>query len=117
LRVLLVEDHADTRMAMARLLTALGCSVESASTVREAVEVAEHQDFDLLISDIGLPDGSGTEIMHRLRDRNIRGIALSGFGQEDDVQRSRDAGFESHITKPINFHTLKETVSRFSAKK
>jgi PAS domain S-box-containing protein len=116
LRILLVEDHADTRAAMSRLLVALGCSVESAGSVREGVELAERGNFDLLISDIGLPDGSGTEIMQRLRPRNVRGIALSGFGQEEDVQRSRDAGFDSHITKPINFHALKEAVSKYVGK-
>ena len=110
-RVLLVEDHADTRTAMFRLLEAIGCSVQSAGTLHEAIELAERGEFDLLISDIGLPDGSGTEIMRRLRDRNIRGIAVSGFGQEDDVQRSREAGFAAHITKPISFHALKEAVS------
>ena len=116
LRILLVEDHADTRAAMSRLLVALGCSVESAGSVREGVELAERGNFDLLISDIGLPDGSGTEIMQRLRSRNVRGIALSGFGQEEDVQRSRDAGFDSHITKPINFHALKAAVSKYVGK-
>jgi PAS domain S-box-containing protein len=115
-RVLLVEDHADTRGAMTRLLKAIGCSVQAAGTVREAVELGEREDFDLLISDIGLPDGNGAEIMRRLRDRHIRGIALSGYGQEDDVARSREAGFETHITKPINFQTLRDAVQRYAAK-
>jgi PAS domain S-box-containing protein len=113
-RVLLVEDHSDTRAAMARLLQALGCTVTVATSVREAVEVAHHGKFDLLISDIGLPDGSGIDVMRSLRQQNIRGIALSGFGQEEDVQRSRDAGFETHMTKPINFQTLRDIVSRFA---
>lgn len=113
-RVLLVEDHADTREAMARLLRALGCAVQSAGSVREAVEMGEAGEFDLLISDIGLPDGSGMDVMSRLRSRNIRGIALSGFGQEDDVRRSREAGFADHITKPINFHALREAVRRYA---
>jgi len=113
-RILLVEDHEDTRKAMARLLEAIGCAVTSVGTVQEAVELGQQGQFDLLISDIGLPDGSGTEVMRRLRDRKIRGIALSGFGQEEDVQRSREAGFEAHITKPINFQALRETVRRYA---
>ncbi len=113
-RVLLVEDHNDTRAAMCRLLQALGCQVVVASSVKEAMNIGDQQDFDLLISDIGLPDGSGTDVMRHLRARKIRGIALSGFGQDEDVQRSRDAGFETHITKPVNFQTLRETVSRFA---
>jgi PAS domain S-box-containing protein len=116
-RVLLVEDHTDTRAAMARLLQALGCTVTLATSVREAVAIASHAAFDLLISDIGLPDGSGIDVMRSLREQNIRGIALSGFGQEEDVQRSRDAGFETHMTKPINFQTLRELVSKYADQK
>jgi CheY-like chemotaxis protein/anti-sigma regulatory factor (Ser/Thr protein kinase) len=116
-RVLLVEDHTDTRAAMARLLQALGCTVTLAASVREAVAIASHAAFDLLISDIGLPDGSGIDVMRSLREQNIRGIALSGFGQEEDVQRSRDAGFETHMTKPINFQTLRELVSKYADQK
>ena len=115
-RVLLVEDHADTRTAMARLLRAIGCAVQSAGTVREAVELTERGEFDLLISDIGLPDGSGTEIMRRLRPRKVRGIALSGFGQEEDVKRSQEAGFDAHITKPVNIQALRDTVRRYARK-
>jgi CheY-like chemotaxis protein len=116
-RVLLVEDHEDTRRAMARLLQAIGCTVTAVGTVHEAVKAGEEAEFDLLISDIGLPDGSGTDIMRRLRTRKIRGIALSGFGQEEDVQRSREAGFEAHITKPINFQALRDTVRRYAERK
>ncbi|HEY2586619.1 MAG TPA: ATP-binding protein, partial [Tepidisphaeraceae bacterium] len=116
-RVLLVEDHADTRQTMARLLEMIGCTVQSAGTVREAVELADHGEFDLLISDIGLPDGSGTDVMRRLRDRKVPGIALSGFGQEEDMRRSREAGFEDHITKPINFQSLRDAVHRYASEK
>jgi DNA-binding response OmpR family regulator len=84
--------------------------------VHEAVEVAGQQEFDLLISDIGLPDGSGMDILSRIdRSKPMHAIALSGFGQEDDLVRSRDAGFEAHLTKPINFQALRETVSRYAA--
>ena len=108
-RVLLVEDHGDTRRAMMRLLSTIGCTVVAAASVTEALaHSSSGQKFDLLISDIGLPDGSGNEIMRELRTRmSIRGIALSGFGHEDDIRRSEEAGFQSHLVKPINFETLR----------
>jgi CheY-like chemotaxis protein len=113
LRVLLVEDHDDTRNVMSRLLATFGCQVTTASTVREALALAEHQQFDLLVSDIGLPDGSGTEIMRHLRDRqNIRGIALSGFGQSIDLKRSEEAGFETHLIKPVNLRALQDVLRK-----
>ena len=89
-RVLLVEDHADTRNVMRRLLSSFGCSVATAGTVREALDLADRETFDLLVSDIGLPDGSGLDVMKRMRARQkVRGIALSGFGQDHDLARSR----------------------------
>jgi CheY-like chemotaxis protein len=115
-RVLLVEDHTDTREVMRKLLTNLGCSVTTAGSVREAMEAAEQNSFDLLVSDIGLPDGSGVDIMRQLsqRDRVKKGIALTGFGQDEDLRRSREAGFDSHLTKPVNFQTLHEAIDRAS---
>ena len=113
--ILLVEDHADTRSVMARLLRSFGFAVSAAGTVKDALHLAETERFDLLVSDIGLPDGSGVELMKTLKDRQgIRGIALSGFGQEDDVRRSRDAGFETHLTKPVDFHTLRQVIKQFA---
>jgi PAS domain S-box-containing protein len=114
-RILLVEDHADTRTVMARLLRSFGFAVSSAGSVKEALRLADTERFDLLVSDIGLPDGSGVDVMKTLKDRQgIRGIALSGFGQEDDIRRSRDAGFETHLTKPVDFHTLRQVIKQFS---
>jgi two-component system, chemotaxis family, CheB/CheR fusion protein len=107
-RILVVEDHDDTRTVMARLLKNLGHHVTVAANVREALESAEAAKFDLLISDIGLPDGSGLDVMRKLKSKVSRGIAISGFGQEDDVRRSSEAGFALHITKPVNFDMLKE---------
>lgn len=111
LRVLLVEDHIDTRDVMARLLQGLGCSVQVAGSVREAIEFGSSGGFDVLLCDLGLPDGSGLDVMRQLRaTTRIRGMALSGFGHENDVERSLAAGFEKHITKPINFLALQEAV-------
>jgi PAS domain S-box-containing protein len=110
-RVLLVEDHADTRNVMAKLLASFGCVVTTAASVREALDAAERQTFDLLLSDIGLPDGSGTDVMRHVGARfNLKGIALSGFGQDDDLRRSREAGFATHLTKPVNLQTLRDVI-------
>ncbi|MFP5284955.1 MAG: response regulator, partial [Thermoanaerobaculia bacterium] len=66
--------------------------------------------------DLGLPDGSGLDLMRELGARHgLRGIALSGYGMEEDVQRSREAGFETHLTKPVNLETLREAIRRAAA--
>jgi PAS domain S-box-containing protein len=112
-RVLLVEDHDDTRLVLTKLLTSYGCKVTAAASVKEAVAAAEHDTFDLLLSDIGLPDGSGMDVMKHMAARsNIRGIALSGFGQDEDLRRSREAGFATHLTKPVNFQTLRDVIKK-----
>ena len=109
--ILLVEDHADTRQVLDRLLSSMGFLVWSVGSVREARELSDRERFDLVVSDIGLPDGSGHDVMNYLRARHAtRGIALSGFGQDDDIRRSREAGFELHLTKPVSFQTLKEVI-------
>jgi CheY-like chemotaxis protein len=112
-RVLLVEDHADTREVLGRLLTSLGCTVTAAASVKEAIEAADRQKFDLLLSDIGLPDGTGVDVMKHIGARHsLKGIALSGYGQDEDVRRSRDAGFATHLTKPVNLQTLHEEIRK-----
>ena len=115
-RILLVEDHGDTRRVLVKLLESLGCIVTAACSVREAIAAAEHQSFDLLLSDIGLPDGSGLDVMRHVSARfNIKGIALSGFGQDVDVRKSSEAGFITHLTKPISLQVLEEVIHRITA--
>jgi PAS domain S-box-containing protein len=114
-RILLVEDHADTRDVLDRLLSSMGCTVWSVGSVKEAVELSDRERFDLLVSDIGLPDGTGHDVMSYLRaHQGTRGIALSGFGQDDDIRRSREAGFELHLTKPVSFQTLKDVILKIA---
>ena len=114
-RILLVEDHADTREVLNRLLSSLGCMVWAVGSVKEALDVSDRETFDLLVSDIGLPDGSGLDVMNYLRARHgTRGIALSGFGQDEDIRRSEDAGFEMHLTKPVSFQTLREIIFKIA---
>jgi len=121
LSILLVEDHADTARALKRLLDGLGYDVRAADSVQAALHLAAETDFDVLVSDLGLPDGSGLEIMRRLRKPRAGatvpvGIALTGYGMEEDVARSRDAGFAVHITKPVNFDRLQEAIERATSR-
>ena len=113
----MVEDHEDTLRIMIRLLTRMGCAVQSAATASEAIELAKNNHFDLVICDIGLPDLSGLDLMRQLKaNHGLRGIALSGYGMEEDLDRSKDAGFEAHLTKPINLQTLEQTVRTLTSK-
>ncbi|HEX7184515.1 MAG TPA: CHASE domain-containing protein [Thermoanaerobaculia bacterium] len=115
LHILLVEDHPDTADAMATLLSVLGHQVTVAADAGAALTAAEtaHSNggVDLVLSDVGLPGVSGLELMAELKRRyQYRGIALSGYGMDEDIQRSREAGFERHLTKPVNLQILKEAI-------
>ncbi|MGZ5023639.1 MAG: ATP-binding protein [Chthoniobacterales bacterium] len=110
-RLLVVDDHVDTCTGMKMMLERRGYRVTCAHTADEAIGKATEEQFDLVISDIGLPDRSGYELMQELRGtKSMRGIALSGFGMENDVSRARAAGFSEHLTKPINFERLEEVI-------
>ena len=108
LRLLLVEDHADTRRTLCRLLSRCGHKVTSTDHVESALKLLDSKRFDAVVSDIGLPDRSGYELMALAKERHqLKGIALSGFGMEEDVRRSLAAGFEHHLTKPVDFRNLR----------
>ena len=116
LTILLVEDDDSTREVLSRLLRRQGHRVVSASGFGEAVEIGGRQAFDLVVSDLGLPDGSGFDLLHRLRGRGpVLGIALSGYGREEDRTRSREAGFAAHLTKPIDFADLIAAIRQATA--
>ena len=74
--------------------------------------------FDLMVSDLGLPDGSGHDLMRRLRERGHKfpGVALSGYGQEEDIRRSYEAGFAAHLTKPASREALVAAVASVTAR-
>ncbi len=117
-RLLLVDDHPDTLRSMQMLLTRRGYQVCTAPDVQSALATAAGGNFDLLISDVGLPDGSGMDLMRRLcaaRGENLPGIALSGYGMEEDVARSHAAGFREHLTKPVDTQTLEDAIRRLLA--
>jgi CheY-like chemotaxis protein/nitrogen-specific signal transduction histidine kinase len=115
LRILLVEDHADTLHVMRQLLTQMGHHVTTAGSVTEARRRLEVEVPELLLSDLGLPDGSGRDVMRYAREVGVtRGIALSGYGMEEDLRRSLDAGFIEHLTKPVDVRSLREVLNRMA---
>jgi CheY-like chemotaxis protein len=111
-RVLLVEDHKPTSLAMKSLLGRRGYEVVVAGNLAEARAAIADGDFNLLICDIGLPDGDGYDLMGELRDRpGLVGLALTGYGMEQDINRSRAAGFVAHLTKPVSMAALERALS------
>jgi CheY-like chemotaxis protein len=110
--LLLVEDHEPTRLSIQKILESRRFNVKCAGTVAEAWSLVDAHFFDLLLSDIGLPDGDGYLLMRELRDRHgMRGVALTGYGLEDDIKLSEEAGFSAHILKPVTAKLLDETLA------
>lgn len=107
LRLLVIEDHEATRTVLRRLLTRRGHTVTTAETAQEARHACTDGRFDAIISDLGLPDGSGLDLMRELQSlRPVPAIALSGYGMEEDIRQSREAGFFAHLVKPVNVDQL-----------
>ena len=110
-KILVVEDHKDTAEVMRRILKDAGCVVTHCTTVARASTLAAEKKFDLVICDIGLPDGSGLDLMRHLRAAHgLNGIALSGFGTQEDVAASKAAGFTMHLTKPVDLIQLRAAI-------
>jgi PAS domain S-box-containing protein len=112
-RLLVVEDHADTATMLAKLLGSAGYSVKTAASAAEALDLASKEPFDLLVSDIGLPDATGYQLMQQIKERyGTNGIAMSGYGMDEDIRKSREAGFSDHLVKPISFAQLDQAIHR-----
>jgi CheY-like chemotaxis protein len=114
---LLVEDHGVTAKMIEMVLSEEGHVIETAADVAKGLELAGQHRFDLLISDLGLPDASGHDLMRQLRAQGHRfpGIAMSGYGQEEDIRRSQEAGFAAHLTKPASRDQLIEAIALATA--
>jgi PAS domain S-box-containing protein len=117
-QILFVEDHEDTARVLGRILKSAGFEVSHAGSVARARELADMGKYGLLISDVGLPDGSGLDLMRSLRDsQGMTGIALSGFGTDEDIAASTAAGFAEHLTKPVDWDRLRGAIERLARAK
>lgn len=116
LKLLLVEDHADTARALQRLMQSRGFNISTAGSVATALETLQQDKFDVLLCDLGLPDGTGLDLIRKVREtsRTLPAIALTGFGMQQDVERAAEAGFDAHLTKPVNIQTLEATIWRLT---
>ena len=120
IRVLVVEDEADNRDLIRRLLEAHGAEVVTAATAMEAVEKASIHRPDILVSDIGLPDVDGYELIRRIRQLQIEGldtipaVALTAFARSEDRTRALRAGYQAHISKPVEPAELVATLASFA---
>jgi CheY-like chemotaxis protein len=113
-RILLVDDHLDSVGQMQSFLQASGYHVTTAESVKTALQAVAQEGFDLLVSDIGLPDGSGVDLIRQLREKghNLPSIALSGYGMQQDIERSRAAGFQVHLIKPVSPQQLQSAIDQ-----
>lgn len=116
MRILLVEDHPDTAEVLSKLLRTKGHEVETANTGRDALAACEGKGFDVLLCDIGLPDLDGWDLVSQVRGRCVRkAIAVTGYGQSADVDRSMQAGFDAHLTKPVDLPSLLRAIDEVMA--
>jgi CheY-like chemotaxis protein len=114
--ILIVEDHDATRLVLEKLFRQRGYRVVSAATVAEALQRAAEDNYEFVVSDLGLPDGTGYDLMKTLRRRHgLTGIALSGYGAEQDTVLSHEAGFVTHLTKPVTYAMLDQVIQRIRA--
>jgi CheY-like chemotaxis protein len=116
LSLLFVEDHEATAVIMAKLLRRRGHDVIIAASCAEALALAATRKFDFVISDLGLPDGSGHELMRTLRERHkLTGIALSGSDSEEHIREALASGFVRHFIKPIDIDRLQQALAELAA--
>ena len=116
LRILLVEDHEDTNRSLTNLLRRRGYHVQSALNFQSALDLSEKEEFDVLVSDLALPDGNGIDLMRKLSSKQaLFGIALTGFGMDADIRRSHEVGFKHHLVKPIDLNKLDALIQESAA--
>jgi len=116
LRVFVVEDHAETARGLAMYLRSIGHEVHVALDVRSARQLSTEIDYDILLCDIGLPDGNGWDLLEELTARRpIKAIAMSGYNTDSDRARSKVAGFAEHLPKPLTPDELDEAFTRAMA--
>ena len=116
MRILLVEDHQDTRLVLARLLTHWGFDVAPAENLETGLAQLDGAPFDVILSDIGLPDGTGHALVSeaRRRGKKMMAIALSGFGHPSEVQVAKLTGFDHHLSKPCDCQQLRTILEKIA---
>ena len=113
LRILVVEDHSDTLQALSRLLSHFGHEISLADRAQTALNIIDSKEFDVVLCDIALPDGSGYDVIAEAkRKRSVKAVALTGFSGTEDIERGKQAGFDFHLTKPVDFHELRAVLGQ-----
>lgn len=116
LRILVVEDHSETLEALSRLLNHFGHEISVADGAQNAMNMIDSKEFDVVLCDIALPDGSGYDLIAEAkRKRPVKAVALSGFAATEDIERGREAGFDFHLAKPVDFHELRTVLGQIAA--
>ncbi len=116
LRILVVEDHSDTLQALSRLLSHFGHEISLADGAQNALNILGSKEFDVVLCDIALPDGNGYDVIAEAkRRRPVKAVALTGFSATEDIQRGKEAGFDFHLTKPVDFHELRSVLGQIAA--
>ncbi len=110
---MVVEDHLETLRVLGHLLHHFGHEISLADGAQRALKIVESKPFDVVLSDIGLPDGSGYEVIAQAkRNQPVKGVALTGLDKKEDIKRSKEAGFDFHLTKPVDFHELRTVLAQ-----
>jgi CheY-like chemotaxis protein len=115
LRILVVEDHNDTLQALSRLLSHFGHEISLADTAQSALNIIDSKEFDVVLCDIALPDGNGYDVVAQAkRKRPVKAVALTGFSASEDIERGKEAGFDFHLAKPVDFHELRAVLGQIA---
>jgi CheY-like chemotaxis protein len=116
LRILVVEDHSDTLDALSRLLSRFGHEISVADRAQTALNIIDSKEFDVVLCDIALPDGTGYDVIAEAkRKRPVKAVALTGFSATEDIERGKQAGFDFHLSKPVDFHELRAVLGQVAA--
>jgi DNA-binding response OmpR family regulator len=116
LRILIVEDHADTRRTLAGLLANVGHTISVADSKQTAFDEVGSKQFDVVLSDINLPDGTGCDVISEAkRKQSLSGVAITGLSASEEVRRGKEAGFDYYLTKPLNFEKLRDILSNLES--
>jgi CheY-like chemotaxis protein len=116
LRILVVEDHSDTLQVLSRLLSHFGHEISLADRAQTALNIIDSNEFDVVLCDIALPDGSGYDVIAEAkRKRPVKAVALTGFSTSEDIERGKQAGFDFHLSKPVDFHELRAVLGQVAA--